>query len=125
MHIISKSKCLVALNLFFLTGCYYDNMSTLYPGSYTCETVANPGFALHVLPLLNSKCNTCHGGSSPSAGIKLDSYTEVGKYITSGSLMGSMNHASGFSAMPKNGSKMPACEIQIIQDWINAGALNN
>jgi hypothetical protein len=72
-----------------------------------------------------TKCNNCHGGISPSAGIKLDTYTEAVKYVNDKSLMGSINHASGYSAMPKGGYKMPACEIQKIQDWINSGSPNN
>jgi hypothetical protein len=120
-----RSRFCVALSLIFLSGCFYDKEAILYPGSSACVPIVNPTFSVAVLPLLNAKCNTCHAGTSPSGGIRLDTYTEVSKYITGGSLIGSINHTSGFSAMPKNGSKMPSCEIQKIQDWINSGALNN
>lgn len=109
----------------FLIGCYYDTEEILYPESANCASVTNPAFSTDVLPLLNAKCNNCHAGSSASAGIRLDSFTEVTRHVNSGTLMGSINHASGFSPMPKNGSKMPSCEIQKIQDWITAGAGSN
>jgi hypothetical protein len=47
------------------------------------------------------------------------------KSVNNGKLMGSITWASGFSPMPKNASKMPDCEIQKIQKWIDQGALNN
>lgn len=112
-------------SILTLLGCYYDKEDILYPGAANCIPTVNPSFTSDVLPLLNTKCNSCHGGSSPSAGIKLDTYTEVVKYANAGSLMGSINHASGYSAMPKNTSKMSACQIEIIQNWINTGLPNN
>ncbi len=120
-----KTLFLFLLVMMVLTGCYYDNEATLYPGSNTCTSVANPSFSADIMPLLNMKCNNCHSGSTPSASIRLDNYTEVVKHVNNKSLMGSINHASGYSAMPKGGYKMPSCEIQKIQDWISNGILNN
>lgn len=116
---------LVLLSLVLLSGCYYDHEETLYPGSTNCTVPTTSTFSTNVLPLLNNRCNSCHGGSSPSGAIILTSYTEVIKYVTNGKLMGSINQTSGYSAMPKNSSKMSACEIQTIQLWIDAGASNN
>jgi cytochrome c5 len=121
----SKSKILMLAAGLLLASCYYDNEETLYPGSANCDPTAVGTFNADVMPLLNARCNSCHAGTSPSGGIKLDSYTEVIKYVENGSLIGSIEHASGFSAMPKNGSKMTTCQIQTIQSWIDAGALNN
>lgn len=120
-----KTKLLVMLSVFLLASCYYDREIKLYPDTANCTTPANPAFNTDVLPLLNSRCNSCHGGTSPSAGIKLDSYTEVLKYVKSGSLMGSVNQSSGYSPMPKGFGKMSACDISKIQNWISSGALNN
>lgn len=109
-----------------LSGCYYDKEELLYPGS--CTTPAAPLFSVDVLPLLNSRCNSCHSTSSSSSsggGIILDDYTEVKKQADSGKLLGAIQHASGYSAMPKNSGKIPACEIQKIQNWIASGTLNN
>lgn len=107
-----------------LTACYYDNEALLYQ-NVPCEIPVTPAFTADVLPLLNARCNNCHAGSSPSAGIKLNSYAEVVKYVNNGTLMGSINHSSGFSAMPKNGSKMSACDIKKIQSWIDSDIPDN
>ncbi|HNV27885.1 MAG TPA: hypothetical protein PKJ83_02040 [Cyclobacteriaceae bacterium] len=120
-----RKKFVLPLILLALGGCYYDKESVLYPNSANCTEVINPTFSGDVLPLLNSRCNNCHGGTAPSAGINLTTYPSVMKYVNDGSLMGSINQTSGYSAMPKNSGKMPACEINKIQTWITAGALNN
>ena len=44
---------------------------------------------------------------------------------SNGKLIGTVNWASGFSPMPKGGSKLPNCNITKLQQWINAGAPNN
>ncbi|MBL7872204.1 MAG: hypothetical protein JNM78_11370 [Cyclobacteriaceae bacterium] len=115
---------LLILGLSFF-GCYYDKVEVLYPGSTHCTEITTSFFSVNVLPLLNSRCNSCHGGSSPSGGIALDTYDNVLTYVNKGSLMGSINFQSGYSPMPKNSGKMSACEIRKIQSWIDAGALNN
>lgn len=118
-------KFVFPLFLLVLAGCYYDKESVLYPNSENCTEVTNPSFNVDVLPLLNIRCNNCHGGTVPSGGISLTTHTQVMKYVNDGSLMGSINQSSGYSAMPKNSNKMSACEINKIQGWISAGALNN
>lgn len=118
------------LSLFLIAssvaGCYYDKEELLYPGA--CTAPASPLFSIDVAPLLDSRCISCHSyasSSGPGGGILLDSYTAVKKQADSGKLLGSIQHASGYSAMPKNSGKIPACEIQKIQNWISSGALNN
>ena len=120
----NRSSLLTLLSLLLLAGCYYDQEGILYPES-NCTAPASPSFNTDIMPILNARCNSCHSGPYASANIKLDSYNEVVKYANNGSLMGSINHAGGYSPMPKNSGKMPACEIQKIQNWINSGVLNN
>lgn len=118
-------KCIWSIYVILLAGCYYDKEENLYPASFQCTPAVDPAFSTHVLPLLEKKCNNCHGGTFPSGGIRLDRFSEVMKYVGDGSLMGSIRHSSGFAAMPKNGTRLPACEITNIQNWINAGAPDN
>lgn len=120
-----RHKFLFIMLLWAMTGCYYDKAELLYPGSANCSVPAAPSFNTDVMPILNSRCNNCHAGNSPSGGISLANYTDVKKSVTNGSLMGSINWTSGFSPMPQGNSKIPSCEIQKIQTWIDQGALNN
>ena len=119
------TKLIVLFPVLLFASCYYDNETKLFPDVANCTAPTNPTFTANVLPLLNSRCNSCHGGTSPSGGIRLDSYNEVSKYVKTGSLIGSVNQTSVYSPMPKGGGKMSACDINKIQNWIASGTLNN
>lgn len=74
---------------------------------------------------MQNNCTGCHNPASLGGGIDLSTYTTVKASVTSGRLWGTINWTAGFSAMPKGGNKMPACQITQIKKWIDAGALNN
>ena len=110
--------------LFVFTQCYFDKEGILYP-DLNCKPSVNPSFSKDIMPILNARCNNCHSGSFPSGNIKLETYDDVMKRVSNGSLMGSIRQTGGFSPMPKNSSKLSACDIQKIADWIAMGSLNN
>lgn len=112
------------LLLVVVNGCYFDVESTLYPEA-TCIPVPSPTYATDVAPLLNVHCNSCHSGDFASAGVRLDGYNYVKNYVDNKKLMGSINWSSGYSSMPKDASKLSACTIDKINQWILSGALNN
>jgi hypothetical protein len=105
------------------TGCYYDKEEILYPDT-VCDT-ANITYSSSVVPILVSNCTVCHGGNTPSAGIKMDTYADVKIQVTNGRLWGAISHAASFSPMPKNGTIMSTCNLTKIKKWIDAGAPNN
>lgn len=76
-----------------------------------------------------AQCATagCHNAATASAGANLSTYTAIKTYITNSKdfFIGSIKHTSGFSAMPKGGTKLATCDISKIESWINAGMLNN
>lgn len=109
-----------------LSGCYYDKEEILYPGG-NCDTT-NVTYSVTVSGIMNANCTVCHSTSSANAnggGIQLDSYSKLKVYVDNGTLMGSINHAGGYSPMPKNATKLSSCDISKIQAWVNAGAPNN
>jgi hypothetical protein len=42
-----------------------------------------------------------------------------------GKLYGTIQHASGYKAMPQNKPKLSSCEIGWVKKWIDAGEPNN
>lgn len=93
----------------------------------TCDT-ANQTLAANVQPILQTYCYGCHsnaGANASGGGINLETYASLQTYASIGKLMCAVNQGAGCSAMPKGGSKLPQCEIDKIQSWVNAGALNN
>ena len=118
------SLIVVSLGLSLgMTGCYYDKEEILYPGT-ACDT-ANITYGSTITPILSSFCISCHGGTTASAGINLDSYAAVKIQIDNGRLWGAVSHATNYSPMPKNAAQLNTCNLAKIKKWIDAGAPNN
>ena len=90
----------------------------------TCDTTAFT-YSADIAPIMSSYCNGCHSGTFPSGGINTVSWANLQTIVTDGSLLGSVQHNTNFSAMPKNTAKMDDCNITKIRKWIQAGAPNN
>ncbi len=121
----SRKSAFLALTLllgFSISSCYYDNEEDLYPGSSSCDT-SNVTYSKSVAPVFASNCNSCHSSGSPSGNIITDNYSSVKANISR--IRGAVNHQSGYSQMPQNGSKLPTCELTKIDVWINQGMPNN
>lgn len=98
----------------------------------TPASTAEVSFSGDVLPILQSRCVSCHGSTRSSGGLRLDSYTAVMAGARSGAVVEAGNAASSLlvdvvstGRMPPSGQGLSAEEIQIIIDWIDAGALDN
>jgi len=107
-----------------MTGCYYDNEEELYPQSAECDTL-NVTYSGTIAPIMETSCNDCHGGSSPSANISTDTYDGLKEIADDGSLWGAVNHEDNYSPMPKDRPKLNDCDLKQIQIWIDNGALND
>ncbi|HTX88659.1 MAG TPA: c-type cytochrome domain-containing protein [Bacteroidales bacterium] len=92
--------------------------------STVCDT-SNVTYSGTINPILQQSCVGCHSGTAPSGGIDLSTYNGVYAVATNGYLLSAVNWVPGFSPMPKNGNKLPACELTQIRIWVNAGAPNN
>ena len=119
---------LALLALALLSGCYFDNEEQLYPKNpnATCVTT-DVTFSATIQPIINQNCATsgCHAGSAPAGGYNLEDHAGVQSIANNGSLLGTINHESGYSQMPKNLPKLPDCSISQIAAWVSAGAPNN
>ena len=85
-----------------------------------------------VQPILESRCGNCHYGEFTSAELHMDTYvnlmtgSENGPVIVAGNANKSLLVKKiSTGAMPKRGPKLTPAQIQLITDWINAGAPNN
>ncbi len=108
-----------------LAGCYDDDKQTLYP-SQACDT-SSVSYSASIAPVMTQYCaySGCHAGAAPASGIDLSSYPGVQVIGLNGKLGAVIEHRSGFSAMPKNGSKLPDCTIAKIRVWVRNGAKND
>lgn len=94
--------------------------------------VTGISFANDVMPIFNNSCNKCHGLEQVKEGLDLTSYDTLMAGSFHGTVVTAGNADDSFlvqqlieGEMPKRGPKLTAEQIQIIADWINAGALNN
>jgi Planctomycete cytochrome C len=115
--------CTGIISIASLNSCYYDKSDLLYPDT-ACDTAAVK-YSTSVLPILSSNCISCHGGATPSAAIRLDTYAGVKQQADNGRLWGAVSHSPNYSPMPKNSNKLSSCNLEKIRIWITAGAPNN
>ena len=91
-------------------------------GGCNTENVSFSGF---VQPTIQTNCQGCHSGNTPSGGVDLSSFDNIRTYAISGKLYGAISWDGGFPNMPQGGAKLPDCTIEKIKSWIDEGALNN
>jgi mono/diheme cytochrome c family protein len=105
-------------------------------GETTPETVSAPGFAADVLPLFEEHCVACHSATQPLGGWDGSSYTSIiesgdhAPVIIPGDPEGSLL-VQKLLGTQTVGSQMPIPEllpqeqVQVIIEWIRAGAEDN
>ncbi len=119
---------LIALGLNALSsGCYYDVEEELYPDPLaSCDTTA-VSYANDIVPIMQANCYNCHAAatSSSGAGIVLDNHPQMLTFVNNGRLVCTINFAAGCSPMPPSGSQISACDLALVDNWINNGAQDN
>lgn len=89
-----------------------------------CDTL-NVTYSGTIAPIIQQRCQGCHSGSTPQAGLDLTSWSVLNALATDGRLVEVVNHAPQAIPMPPTGPKLPACNIRQIELWVAAGAPNN
>jgi uncharacterized membrane protein len=95
-------------------------------------TQAEVSYLHDVQPILESRCRNCHFGEFTSADLHMDTYeslmagSENGPIIMAGNAKKSLLVTKiSTGDMPKRGPELTPAQIQVITDWINAGAQDN
>ena len=89
-----------------------------------CDT-ANCTYSGRVKPLIDSWCVGCHNAGNAGGGFDLSDYPGTVASITAGRLLGTIQHLSGFSPMPKNTNALSPCDVSAIEKWVAAGHPQN
>ena len=89
-------------------------------------------FANDVLPIIESRCINCHGGDRTEKGLLMRTYEEImagsenGPVIVPGDAANSkLVELVTNQKMPKRGPKLTPPQLQLITEWVAAGAPNN
>ena len=116
----SKLLPLIGVLFIFFTACKTEVVEELLP----CNTI-NVTYSETIEPILQSNCYRCHDNANAFAGVVLEGYSNVMTYVTNDKLLGVIRHEDGFAAMPRDAGKLPDCQIEQLEIWINDGAQNN
>ncbi len=109
---------------FWIVSCENQNEEELF-GKTGCDT-RDVSWTTDVQPILASRCLHCHyEGTGAIAPFSLQNYEDVLIRVNTGQLDAAINHRSGSPKMPKDGPKLPECELSKINIWILEGAANN
>ncbi len=93
-----------------------------------CSTACDSNqfkYSANISVIMQNHCTGCHSGATPSANIDLSTWPGVKPLAVNGRLYGSVTHANGYSAMPKNAAKLSDCKIAQVRKWIASGSPNN
>ncbi len=90
------------------------------------EAVAASSFTA-VNALIQERCQPCHSGGNPKAGINLASYEGIKATVVPGDPKGSLLvksvHGDGVRKMPLGGKPMlNAAELALLENWVKDGA---
>lgn len=89
-------------------------------------------FSGDVLPVLETRCQRCHGTGRAEAGLRLTSHADVMAGSDYGAVVIPGNAETSHlvevivsGEMPLGGQKLPDTDVQTIRDWVDAGAPDN
>jgi Planctomycete cytochrome C len=124
---MKKQLLLLSIAVFLVSGYAILRISSTGAAAHTVVS-----YAKDVRPLLQGRCGACHTGEMVSAGLNMETYESLlagsqnGPVILPGDSHGSLlGKKLTTGQMPKRGPKLTPGQIQVIMDWINAGAPNN
>lgn len=112
---------LLSLTYFTQTACYYDNEVEQY-GVTVCDTTAL-SYNLHIKPIIDANCTTCHIAGGQQSFSPLDTYEGLNQYTLNRDIVNRVK-GDGVALMPPAGA-LSKCDQQKIEAWVNAGAPNN
>ncbi|TGE17009.1 hypothetical protein [Hymenobacter elongatus] len=114
----------VAISLLaFATACSYSQGSEPSP----CNDPTPATYTAVISPIFDAQCRSCHGATvyqTLGGGNDYSTYQAI-KSQSASLILGCIQHAPGYDPMPKGGAKIPACDIERIKTWIEAGQPNN
>jgi hypothetical protein len=118
--LIIKLTFIVVLTIMSVLSCVNNNELDLY-GIPECDTL-NVSWNSRISAIMETNCVMCHGEDLSYNGVRHDSYESELVVVNDGRLRGVVNHHAGFSKMQKDRAKLPACELLLINTWLDNGA---
>lgn len=115
-----KRTLVYVITVLILQSCYFDNEEDLY-GPVTCD-LSNITYSSDVSIIINSSCATtgCHVPGGTGTG-DFTNYTGLKAKVDNGTFE---TRVLNEKTMPPS-TPLSQCELEILQNWLDNGALNN
>lgn len=120
------------LILLFLAVFVVSAYAIVQKSSTGAASATDISYTRDIRPILESRCSSCHFGEFTSADLHMDTYESLmagsqdGPVIVAGSAKESLLIKKiSTGEMPKRGPKLTPQQVQMLIDWINAGAQDN
>ncbi len=111
--------CVLAYTLI-LVSCSTNSPDDLIPIPDNEDVITT--YDNSIKSILDAACIECHGGATPTAGIRLDNYQSARDVADSGRMIFRMTNNN--SPMPPSG-QLPDPVITSVMKWIEDGLLEN
>lgn len=111
---------LIVLPITSSQSCVNNSEEDLY-GIKPCDT-ANVTWESKIRAIMQQNCVKCHGPNFAAKQVRHDTYQSEMIVVKDGRLRGVVNHLPGYSKMPKDKGKLPDCELNLINIWLDNGA---
>lgn len=106
---IKKLPIVILATVAIVQSCSTDELAAL--NNVEASAV---NYTDHIAPVISSYCIGCHQGSSPAAGVGLETYADVRKHTEEGHLSHRINNAE--NPMPP-GELMPPNYRELFKNW--------
>lgn len=113
------SFSLITIVVFVFTACDKKVGKTpviAAPSQNECDTIT---YTKHIKPIIDANCVSCHGATSPSAGLPLVDYTEVKSAADLGKIKARV--VDGNPSFMPQGGQLPPGQIKLINCWLGNG----
>ncbi len=120
--LIRPSLLFLAICILSFSNCTYNSEEDLYPIEEPQDVTS---YSADILPIVETNCYVCHQDGATCGDINLQGYDNLVVRVEDGSLLGSIKHEEGWSAMPQGASKLSDSQIQKVSDWIDQDYPNN
>lgn len=107
-------------NVIFFSQCKKEETDVV-----DCSNVT-PTYTANIKTILDANCATsgCHNSSSKKSGYDLSTYETTKTAAANTAFVGSVQHKSGYSKMPRDASKLSDADVKSITCWVQSGMPN-
>ncbi len=84
----------------------------------------SPTYTAEIKPILDASCakSGCHDATTAQNGVNLSTYASASAVSQQSRFLGVIQHKAGFPPMPKDGSKLPNSQIELLTCWVQNGS---